>query len=154
MRPMSDVASCSGPEQPPPDDRSRPRLDGATGGLRHPHRHDEFRPGYSLAKRSAALPAFASPTINLPRLFRRLTPNRTFLLCLDNCMATGREASQHERQYSTWLRHDATLGSRASHRSQCHSNITATIIDDRAQAMIQFGTTSERLCMGIRVGER
>jgi hypothetical protein len=43
-RPMGDVASRSGPEQPPPDNCSRPRLDGASGGLRHPHRHDEFRP--------------------------------------------------------------------------------------------------------------
>ena len=43
-RPMGDVASRSRQERLPPDNRSRPRLDGATGGLRHPHRHDEFRP--------------------------------------------------------------------------------------------------------------
>ena len=87
-RPMSDVASRSEPEQSPPDNCSRPRLDGATGGLRHPHRHDEFRPAIPQqgARQHCPPPLHRHDQLTMP--FRRLTRNRTFLLCQDADIST------------------------------------------------------------------
>ena len=74
-RPMSDVASRSRPEQPPPDSRSRPRLDGTTGGLRHPHRPDEFRPAipWRVARQHGPLPLHRHDQLNMP--FPKAHPN-------------------------------------------------------------------------------
>ena len=87
-RPMSDVASRSGSELPPPDSRSRPSLDVTTGGLRHPHRPDEFRPviPWRVARQHCPPPLHRHDQLTMP--FPKAHANRTFLLCQDADIST------------------------------------------------------------------